>query len=81
MCVRFFHFFSEIEPTHKLPSRKMAETKLPAPIIAPSLLNSDFALLADTAKQMKTSGADWLHMDIMASKCIDINLSSYKNCF
>ena len=37
----------------------------PKAIIAPSLLNSDFALLSQTAKDMKNAGADWLHMDVM----------------
>eukprot|EP01114_Cavostelium_apophysatum_P017564 TRINITY_DN5253_c0_g1_i1.p1 TRINITY_DN5253_c0_g1~~TRINITY_DN5253_c0_g1_i1.p1 ORF type:complete len:229 (-),score=26.26 TRINITY_DN5253_c0_g1_i1:48-734(-) len=40
----------------------MAEPKV---LIAPSLLNSDFAVLSDTAAAMKSSGADWLHMDVM----------------
>ncbi|KAK7264049.1 hypothetical protein RJT34_31652 [Clitoria ternatea] len=33
--------------------------------IAPSMLSSDFANLASEARRMLTSGADWLHMDIM----------------
>ena len=40
-------------------------TMEPACKIAPSLLNSDFALLADTATSIVESGADWLHMDVM----------------
>eukprot|EP00897_Mesotaenium_endlicherianum_P000413 jgi/Mesen1/10372/ME000080S09759 len=38
----------------------------PAPKIAPSMLASDFACLADEAKRMMDAGADWLHLDIMA---------------
>lgn len=37
----------------------------PAIVIAPSMLSSDFAQLSDEAKRMVTSGADWLHMDVM----------------
>lgn len=33
--------------------------------VAPSLLSSDFAHLAEEAKRMVDAGADWLHMDIM----------------
>eukprot|EP01104_Vermistella_antarctica_P016181 TRINITY_DN5477_c0_g1_i1.p1 TRINITY_DN5477_c0_g1~~TRINITY_DN5477_c0_g1_i1.p1 ORF type:complete len:230 (+),score=53.56 TRINITY_DN5477_c0_g1_i1:107-796(+) len=34
-------------------------------IIAPSMLSSDFASLADEAKRITDLGADWLHMDVM----------------
>jgi ribulose-phosphate 3-epimerase len=34
-------------------------------LIAPSMLSSDFAKLADEAARMKACGADWLHMDVM----------------
>jgi ribulose-phosphate 3-epimerase len=33
--------------------------------IAPSILASDFARLADEAMRMDKSGADWLHLDVM----------------
>lgn len=33
--------------------------------IAPSILSSDFARLAEEAKRMKDCGADWLHVDVM----------------
>lgn len=33
--------------------------------IAPSILSSDFARLADEALRMKDCGADWLHVDVM----------------
>lgn len=33
--------------------------------IAPSILSSDFARLADEAQRMKECGADWLHVDVM----------------
>ena len=33
--------------------------------IAPSMLASDFARMADEAKRVMDAGADWLHMDIM----------------
>ncbi|CAN8069606.1 unnamed protein product [Agarophyton chilense] len=34
-------------------------------IVAPSILSSDFARLADESVRMKTIGADWLHVDCM----------------
>ena len=37
----------------------------PAAKIAPSMLASDFACMADEAKKVMDAGADWLHMDIM----------------
>ena len=37
----------------------------PKAIVAPSMLSSDFARLADEAKRMCSCGADWLHMDVM----------------
>ena len=47
-------------------------------LIAPSLLNSDFAKLAETAAEMKRCKADWLHMDVMVSlpSAIDPPLSN-----
>lgn len=33
--------------------------------IAPSMLSSDFARLAEEAKRMVDCGADWLHLDLM----------------
>lgn len=45
-------------------SSKMAH---PQVIIAPSLLNSDFARLEEEARAMIENGADWLHMDVMVS--------------
>ncbi|NMB41627.1 MAG: ribulose-phosphate 3-epimerase [Firmicutes bacterium] len=33
--------------------------------VAPSILSADFACLAQEAKRMELSGADWLHIDVM----------------
>lgn len=37
----------------------------PKILVAPSILSSDFARLADESKRMKECGADWLHVDCM----------------
>lgn len=38
---------------------------MPSIIIAPSVLASDFAKLADESKRMVDAGAEWIHLDVM----------------
>lgn len=49
------------------------EQQVPPVIIAPSLLNCDFAYLANEAKAVTDNGADWLHMDVMVNRFSKIN--------
>lgn len=46
-------------------SHGTAEDRKPPCVIAPSILSSDFARLADEACLMKEFGAEWLHVDVM----------------
>jgi len=49
---------------HKQKKQEQKYT-MPKAIIAPSILAGDFAKLALECNRMITSGADWLHIDIM----------------
>ena len=44
---------------------KRSLSQLPRPAIAPSLLASDFAHLADEIRRVEAAGADLLHVDVM----------------
>jgi ribulose-phosphate 3-epimerase len=43
----------------------MGENELRGPLVAPSMLSSDFGRLAEEAARMEAAGADWLHLDVM----------------
>ena len=36
-----------------------------SPLIAPSILSADFGRLAEAVLQVESSGADWIHVDVM----------------
>ena len=38
---------------------------MPAPLICPSILASDFARLGEEVAALETAGADWVHVDVM----------------
>lgn len=52
-------------------TQKMTSHGTIVPKIAPSMLSSDFARLAEEAQRMLDNGADYLHMDVMVcAACI-----------
>ena len=38
---------------------------MPAPLVCPSILASDFARLGEEVAALETAGADWVHVDVM----------------
>jgi len=50
------------------------------PLIAPSLLASDFANLQSEVEMLNKSQADWLHIDIMDGRFVPISLLASPSC-
>lgn len=48
-----------------MPSTPLSLHKKKMPIVAPSLLSADFTKLADEARMLNASEADWFHLDVM----------------
>lgn len=47
------------------PARRLPPSLRRAPLVAPSILSSDFTRLAEELEVVAASGADWVHLDVM----------------